>query len=237
MVYNQKRQQSRIRLFEIGLTFVQEGDRLVQELHIGGAVCGEALPEQWGMAKRAVDFFDLKADVEALLALTGQPQFFSFAAAHHPALHPGQAARIERAAVPLGWIGALHPAVEQALDLETQVYVFELSVVGLGDSRVPQFAELSKFPASRRDLAIVVDETVSAQAVEDCIRADGGELLRAIRLFDVYRGEGIPKNCKSMAFSLILQDFSRNLTDLAVAEIVSKIIAGLEQRLGATLRV
>ncbi len=237
LVHNQKRQQSRIRLFETGLVFVQEGSELTQDLCIGGAVCGEILPEQWGTAKRTVDFFDLKADVEALLNLTARPDAFIFKAMQHPALHPGQAARIEREGNPVGWIGALHPAVERSLDLENKVFVFELRVAGLQDARIPQFTELSKFPASRRDIAIVVDETVSAQAVEDCIRSHGTSLLREIHLFDVYRGSGVAKDRKSIAFGLILQDFSRNLTDLEVDNIISKILAGLEQQFGATLRV
>jgi phenylalanyl-tRNA synthetase beta chain len=237
LAHNQKRQQSRIRLFETGLVFVQEDSELTQELCIGGAVYGEILPEQWGAAKHTVDFFDLKADVEALLSLTARPDAFIFKAMQHPALHPGQAAHIERNGSPVGWIGALHPAVEHSLDLEGRIFVFELYVAGLQDARIPQFNELSKFPASRRDIAIVVDETVSAQAIEECIRSHGTSLLREIHLFDVYRGGGIVTDRKSMAFGLILQDFSRNLTDLEVDNIISNILAELEQRFGATLRV
>jgi phenylalanyl-tRNA synthetase beta chain len=237
LIHNQKRQQSRIRLFETGLIFVQKGSELIQDLYIGGAVCGEILPEQWGAAKRTVDFFDLKADVEALLSLTAQPDAFIFKATRHPALHPGQTALIERNGRSVGWIGALHPAVERLLNLEGRVFVFELRVAGLQDARIPQFTELSKFPASRRDIAIIVDETVSAQTIEDCIRSHGTPLLRDIHLFDVYRGSGIAEDRKSMAFGLILQDFSRNLTDLEVDNIISKIVAGLEQRFGAMLRV
>lgn len=237
LAYNQKRQQSRIRLFETGLNFIPQGDTLSQELYIGGAICGEALPEQWGEPGRRVDFFDLKADVEALLALTGRPEAFAFVAAQQPALHPGQTARIECDGVPAGWLGAVHPAVERKLELERRVFVFELRLAVIRTARVPQFTELSRFPASRRDIAIVVAEAVSAQAVERCIQTHGTALLREIRLFDVYRGPALPAGQKSMAFGLILQDFSRNLTDQTVAETIAKIIAGLEQQLGATLRV
>ncbi len=237
LLHNQKRQQSRIRLFECGLSFVPDGVSLAQNLHIGAAVCGEVLEQQWGMPARIMDFFDLKADVDALLALTGKSEAFTFVAARHPALHPGQTARIETNGNPIGWLGALHPAVEQELGLEGRTFVFELRVAGLQDARVPQFVELSKFPASRRDIAIVVAEEVSAQAVQDCIRAHGTDLLRDIHLFDVYHGKGVTEARKSLAFGLILQDFSRNLTDVAVDDIVSKIVSGLEKQFGAMLRV
>ncbi len=237
LLHNQKRQQSRIRLFECGLSFVPDGVSLAQNLHIGAAVCGEVLEQQWGMPARIMDFFDLKADVDALLALTGKSEAFTFVAARHPALHPGQTARIETNGNPIGWLGALHPAVEQELGLEGRTFVFELRVAGLQDARVPRFVELSKFPASRRDIAIVVAEEVSAQAVQDCIRAHGTDLLRDIHLFDVYRGKGVTEARKSLAFGLILQDFSRNLTHVAVDDIVSKIVSGLEKQFGAMLRV
>jgi phenylalanyl-tRNA synthetase beta chain len=143
-----------------------------------------------------VDFFDLKADVEALLALTGEPEAFAFVAAPHPALHPGQSARIERAGAMVGWLGTLHPGVARELDVEGDAFAFELRLTNLQLARAPVFGELSKFPASRRDIAIVVDEVVTAQAIQDCIRQFGGELLRDVWLFDVYRGKGVGKAVK-----------------------------------------
>jgi phenylalanyl-tRNA synthetase beta chain len=237
LAHNQKRQQTRVRLFEIGLSYLNEKDRVQQDKQLAGLVWGLALPEQWGVAKRPVDFYDLKADVEALLKLTRQFESFSFAAAHHPALHPGQTAAILHKGVSVGWLGALHPAVEHELDLEGPVFVFQLPVDKLQLAPLSKFTELSKFPASRRDIALIADEQITAEAASNCIRAQGGELLQALYLFDVYRGKGIPEGKKSMAFSLILQDFSRNLTDLAVEETMLKITAGLQQKLGVTLRV
>jgi phenylalanyl-tRNA synthetase beta chain len=210
---------------------------LRQEPYIGGVAAGNALPEQWGAPVRPVDFFDLKTDVEALLALSGEPEAFVFVAAAHPALHPGQSARIERAGQLVGWLGALHPRVARELDVEGDAFVFELRLEGVQTARIPAFRELSKFPASRRDLAIVVDEAVTAQAIQDCIRRHGGERLREAWLFDVYRGKGIAEGQKSLAFGLILQAFSHNLTDSVVEETVSGIIAGLAEQFGATLRV
>ncbi|HHW75575.1 MAG TPA: phenylalanine--tRNA ligase subunit beta [Xanthomonadaceae bacterium] len=237
LIHNQKRQQPRVRLFEYGLNFVPADDGLLQEPYIGGVAAGTALPEQWGAPARPVDFFDLKADVEALLTLTGEPEAFVFVAAAHPALHPGQSARIERAGAVMGWLGALHPRVARELDVEGDAFAFELRLAGLQPARVPAFRELSRFPASRRDIAIVVDEAVSARAIQDCVRQHGGELLREVRLFDVYRGKGVPEGRKSLALGLILQDFSRNLTDNVVEETVSGIIAGLAEQFDATLRV
>ena len=237
LVYNQKRQQSRIRLFEHGLNFIPSADGLRQEPYLAGVAAGVALPEQWGAPTQPLDFFDLKADVEALLALSGEPEAFTFIAAAHPALHPGQSARIERTGQPVGWLGALHPHVARELDVEGDAFVFELRLEGVQTARTPAFRELSRFPASRRDLAIVVDEAVSARAIQDCIRQNGGELLREVWLFDVYRGRGIAEGRKSLALGLILQDFSRNLTDSVVEETVSGIIAGLAEQFDATLRV
>ena len=234
--YNQKRQQSRVRLFESGLNFRPRGGDVIQDAYLAAVACGEVNPQQWGEPARAMDFFDLKGDVEALLALTGSDDW-TFRAAEHPALHPGQTARVERAGEPVGWLGALHPRIARALDLDGDIYLMEIRVDALTRSRVPWLKELSKFPASRRDLAVVVPENVTVEQVLACVREHGGERLREVTLFDVYRGKGIPEGAKNLAFSLILQDFSANLTDETVEQITSKIIAGLESGLGATLRV
>jgi len=237
LIHNQKRQQPRSRLFEQGLNFIPADQGLQQESYIAGVAIGAAWPEQWGAPVQMTDFFDLNADVESLLALTGEAEAFTFVAALHPALHPGQSARIERNSVAVGWLGALHPRVARELDVEGDVFVFELALRELQAARVPSFREISKFPASRRDIAIVVDEAVSAQAIQDCIRQHGGEQLREVRLFDVYRGKGIAEGQKSLALGLILQEFSHNLTDNVVEETVSGIIAGLSAQFGATLRI
>jgi phenylalanyl-tRNA synthetase beta chain len=237
LVYNQKRQQSRVWLFEHGLNFLPTGSELRQEPFLGGVAAGAVVPEQWGALTRMLDFFDFKADVEALLALTGEPEAFQFVAAAHPALHPGQSARIERAGASIGWLGALHPRIARELDVEGDAFVFELQLAGLQAARLPVFQELSRFPISRRDLAIIVDESVTSQAVRDYIRQCSGPLLRKVWLFDVYRGKGIAEGRKSLAFGLNLQDFSRNLTDNMVDETVSGIIAGLTAHFGATLRI
>ncbi len=141
------------------------------------------------------------------------------------------------AVVAIGWIGLVHPAIEKQLDLGGRVYAFELDLTATARARVPAYAELSKFPAIRRDLAVVVAEDVPAGKVHACLRARAGEWLRESWLFDVYRGKGIDENHKSLAFGLILQDFSRTLADADVDSVLSGIIAGLHEEFGATLRV
>ncbi len=237
LVYNQKRQQTRIRLFEHGLNFIPGADGLRQEPYLAGVATGSALPEQWGAPARSVDFFDLKADVEALLTLTGEPEAFAFVVATHPALHPGQSARIERTGAAIGWLGVLHPRVARELDVEGDAFLFEVRLEGVRTARAPVFRELSKFPVSRRDISILVDKAATARELQACIRRHGGERLREVRLFDLYQGKGVADSQKSLTFGLILQDFSHNLTDSVVEETVSGIIAGLARQFGATLRV
>ncbi len=235
--YNQKRQQDRVRLFECGLSFRGDGTEVVQTPQIAGVVSGMAFPEQWGVSTRLVDFFDVKGDVEALLALSAHGKHCQFVAAPHPGLQPGQCAAMTIADRTVGWIGAIHPQVAQRLDLEGKVFVFQIELAYLLQARWPDYHDLTKFPASRRDLAIVVDETITAAAVQSCIQQSGGPLLREVFPFDVYRGEGIPIHRKSIAFGLIFQDFSSNLTDLMIDEVILQITASLQQQLNATLRV
>ena len=232
--YNQARQQQRVRLFEIGLTFRGSLDSIEQKPYLGGLICGDVFPEQWGSPRRSVDFYDLKGDVDALLALSGRS--YQYRPATHPALHPGQSAVIEYNSQPIGWLGALHPSLQNQLELEQSVYVFELSLTALQTAVIPQAHELSKFPQSRRDLAIVVGAEISAQSVADTIHRHAGERLRKVELFDVYQGKGIAEGQKSLAFSLIFQDFSSSLTDHSIDEMLAGIIAGLKQDLGANLR-
>ena len=244
VIYNQNRQQTRLRLFECGSNFILADDLLQQDIYLGGVAAGCLLPEQWGIRNKLVDFYDLKSDIEALLSLTGELQSFEFCAAQHPALNPGQSARIRRKvvsdiqqSVPIGWIGALHSYIARKLGIKGDVFVFELLLKGIQRMGIPGFMDLHKFPFSRRDISFSVDETVTAQSVYDCIRQHGGELLREVRFFDIYRGTGVPNGRKSLALGLILQDFSCNLTDHMIEETISGIISGLIEDLDATLRI
>jgi phenylalanyl-tRNA synthetase beta chain len=235
---NQRRQQARVRLFESGNKFVvTDGKGALDEVAvIAGIAAGPALPEQWGVDRAAVDFFDVKADVEALLRTTGDASAFRFVGEAHPALHPGQSARVIRDGRPVGWVGRLHPDVERQLDLTYSALVFELETErGLG-AVVPHFAEVSRFPAVRRDLAVVVDESVAVQKLLDCVHAAAGAALREATVFDVYRGPGIENGRKSVAIGLNLQDVSRTLTDDETDAIVARVVSDLERECSATIR-
>jgi phenylalanyl-tRNA synthetase beta chain len=234
--YNLNRQQGRLKLFELGLNFRRQDAEITQETVVSGLLSGNRLPEQWGVETQDVDFFDTKGDVEALLGLAGGQQDAEFKAESHPALHPGQSARVYRGQRPIGWLGRLHPRVQQQLDLPKAVYLFELSVGALSEALVPKFEELSRFPSIRRDLAVIVNADVIADEVLKCASKAAPELLNKVELFDVYAGEGIDSGRKSLALGLTLQDLSRTLTDTDVEDVMRQILAALNNKFGATLR-
>jgi phenylalanyl-tRNA synthetase beta chain len=233
--HNQTRQQTRLRLFETGLRFIQTPDQgLQQEPMIAGLISGPRFPEQWGITTQPIDFFDLKSDVTALLNFSqGNPEFKP---STHPALHPGQTAAIYRGDELIGLLGALHPRLIQQLELTAPVYLFELRLVPLLQSELPKFREVSKYPSLRRDIAIVIDTQVSAVAVLTQIRTTASNLLTHLFLFDVYQGEHLAAGQKSLAIGLIFQAFSRNLTELEVDTEIKQILSVLEQQLSASLR-
>jgi phenylalanyl-tRNA synthetase beta chain len=233
---NQRRQQARVRLFEIGRKFRVDGDGLVEVPVVAGVAAGSALPEQWGAAANEVDFFDVRADVEALLRSTGSVDSFAFVADSHAALHPGQSARILRDGRPVGWLGRLHPAVERRLELTYSAVVFEIETDSALTAVIPRHADISRFPAVRRDLAIVVREAVEVRSLLDRIRASAGALLTGLAVFDIYRGRGIDEGFKSVAIGLNLQDISRTLTDDETDAVVARVVADLERELSATIR-
>lgn len=234
--HNLNRQQDRVRLFESGLRFVGQLEGLKQEPMLAGVVCGSRLPEGWAQGRDVVDFFDVKADVEAVLGFAGALDSFSFVPGSHPALHPGQTARIEREDRLVGYVGAIHPELSKNLGLDRPVFVFELVLAEVALGKMPKFQELSRFPEVRRDLALVADKDVAASAVLDVIRENAGEWLTDLRLFDVYQGKGIDPHRKSLAVGLTWQHPSRTLNDDEVNSATQNILTSLEQRLNATLR-
>lgn len=237
---NLARQQSRVRLFESGLRFRTRSQGLSQEPCLAGVIVGPVLPEQWGEARRMADFFDLKADLEAVLAQTGRLDQLRFQAPDegeaHAALHPGQSARLLLGERPIGWIGTLHPELAQRFELPNAVQLFELDLGQLGIGERPAFAPLSRFPSIRRDLAIVVDADLPFERVREVVNATAGDLLKQLVLFDLYQGEKVDADRKSLAFGLILQASSQTLVDADVDALMRRLIARLEQDLGATLR-
>jgi len=234
--YNLNRQQPRVRLFESGLRFVGQLDVLKQESMLAGLICGSRLPEGWSNGREPVDFYDVKADVEALLAAAGNASAYAFVPGEHPALHPGQTACVEKDGRLVGFVGGLHPELAKTLDIDQPVFLFELLVAELAEGRLPVFKELSRFPEVRRDLAVLVARDVPAAAILQCIRDAAGEFLTELKLFDVYQGKGIDPLSKSMAVGLTWQHPSRTLNDDEVSSALQQILSILEERFNATLR-
>ncbi|MBE9564712.1 MAG: phenylalanine--tRNA ligase subunit beta, partial [Proteobacteria bacterium] len=244
--HNVNRQHSRVRLFETGLCFRPQGEEagksvvetMLQEPMFAGVICGDLNAEQWADKSRKVDYFDIKADVEALLSFSAAESVFEAVdnSAQHPALHPGQSACIKQNDEIIGWIGALHPEVQKALDIDQRVFVFELKQSAVLTNGIPEFSALSKFPEVRRDLAILVDEKIPVADILSVINETSSDLVKETQLFDIYQGKGVGEGTKSVAFGLILQEFSRTLTDNEVDTEIENIVSTLNQQFAATLR-
>jgi phenylalanyl-tRNA synthetase beta chain len=235
---NLRRQQARVRLFELGNKFVvQTGSGALSEIEtLAGIATGQRLPEQWGSAKEALDFYDVKADVMDVLALTGDAASVRFEAATLPILRPGRAARIWRGEIAIGWIGELHPQMAKELNLSTTVFLFELEMTSAFRSNQLKYNKISIYPSVRRDLAIVVDETVPLAVLRENVTFSASGLLSELRVFDVYRGPNVETGRKSIALGLILQDSSRTLTDDDADAVVAQVVTRLRDVLSATIR-
>jgi phenylalanyl-tRNA synthetase beta chain len=229
--FNLNRRQGRVRLFEVGTVFLgTDADR--QPVRIGGLAYGPVLPEQWGTATRNVDFFDVKADLEAVC----QPLVLVFESTRHPALHPGRAARVFLDGHPIGWCGELHPQWQRKYELPLAPVVFELDAARLQQRPVPSHRAFSRVPTVRRDLALVVDEKVAAAALQECLCRAAPELVTELVLFDVYRGKGLDYGKKSLAFRVLLQDTRKTLTDEEADAAIALLVAAAGQEYGASLR-
>lgn len=236
-VYNKDRQQLRVRLFETGLCFIPEKEELLQTPMLGGLVTGSALSEQWGNVTRAVDFYDVKGDIEMLLQLTGfKIDEFQFKPINHLALHPGQSAGLYKNGELIGMIGAIHPLIRQKFDISETAFLFEVNLNAILKAQLPTFKEISRFPEIRRDLALLANRHLPIEEIQAVILRSGGEWLRQVIIFDVYLGEGVPQDKKSVAFALTLQHAARTLRDEEVAETMEKIIKALKLTLGIDLR-
>ncbi len=234
-LYNTNRQQTRVRLFETGLRFIKNDGETYQQKMLAGLVLGDIYNEQWGEKARKVDFFDIKADIQAIFALTGCE--VNFSSSHQSALHPGQTAEIltpDRKKI--GWLGMLHPNLEKKLGFDTQVFLFELDQNLLLNKRIPVFKSLSKYPSVRRDLALIVKEDVSASEIIKCIKSTAEPALQDVSIFDIYRGKGVEADSKSVALSLLMQDNTQTLTDSEVDAIVGRLLTLLTNEMNAKLR-
>ena len=236
--YNFNRQQTRVRMFEQGLQFLQTGGGLQQRPVLSGLVSGDCKPLQWGIPSRTTDFYDVKGDVERLLEIAAWPRDqLSFEPLEDPGLHPGQAARVLFKDQTLVRLGALHPRIQAELDIEQNIFLFEMQMNELLQS-VPGkiFQPLSKYPLIRRDITLVVDEAV--QAAEICSNIEQLQIsyLQRAEIFSVYTGKGMPKGKKSISLGLILQALSRTLRDEEIEATVTLIISQLETKVGAEIR-
>jgi phenylalanyl-tRNA synthetase beta chain len=233
---NNARQQDRVRLFEMSKSFHGSLDNHTEVVRIAGLASGPLNPEQWGRPSESVDFFDIKADVEALLALSVSTDNVSFVAADHPALQPGQAAEIVRNDEVIGVLGKLHPKLAKTYDLKRDVYLFEMDAAKTLASSAPSATSISKFPAIRRDIAVIVDASVSADDLVAAVAESSRDLIQGVRIFDIYTGAGIEAGRKSVAIGLILQETSRTLTDDDADSAMAAAIKKLEDKFAAVLR-
>ena len=204
----------------------------MQTQRLSGIAYGACLPEQWGAAAQPVDFYDVKADIEALFA----PQVVRFVAASHPALHPGRSAQIYCGEQVVGWIGELHPHWQQQYDMAQAAVWFEIELNALMQVPVPHMREIAKFLPVRRDLAILVDESVNAQTLLDAMLQAAAPCVQEVVLFDVYRGRGVDQGKKSLAFRVLLQDTQKTLTDAEIEPVIALLVSVLNKH-GAQLRM
>ncbi len=236
MVYNLHRQQTAIKFFEVGVVFDVNGEALQERPCLAGLLTGERGHLNWSEATHQFDFFDMKGDLQALFAALSIDDVH-FVAASHPALHPGQSARILIGEREVGWMGVLHPRLVDALDINADVMLFELSLSELVHDKPANFQRISKYPQIRRDLSLLVSHDVSAWQIEAVVRdVVKGNLLKAFDVFDVYTGESIPVGKKSLAIALTLQDDSRTLVDTEVANVTSAILKELDDKFTIVLR-
>ena len=234
--FNFSRQITRCRLFELGTVFAADGDRVAESTHVAGLIAGARSPLHWEGGSVAADFFDLKGDVDALLALWRQGDAFRYAASTHASLNPARSAVIRLGARDVGWIGELHPRLLAQYEFKGEVVLFAVDLAAIGAARAPRFVAYSRFPSVRRDLAVIVDEGLAADDLTKVIAEVLGERLQHQEIFDVYRGKGVDSGRKSVGIGLILQDASRTLTDKEADDMIQRVVRRLEQEHGARIR-
>jgi phenylalanyl-tRNA synthetase beta chain len=232
--HNIKRQITRVRFFETGLRFLPEASDLAQTPTLALILCGARAPEGWSTQSDSVDFFDLKGEIEALLAAAAKP--VTFRSAVRAGLHDGQTAEVMLGDSVIGVMGRLHPTAASELDLPDKTFVAELDLAEVLQRAMPDYHDISRYPEVRRDLAVVLDKQVAASAAVDLVKAAAGEYLADVVVFDLYEGEGVAENEKSLAMGLTFRDQSRTLTDEEVSNALAQVIDSLTEKLGARLR-
>jgi phenylalanyl-tRNA synthetase beta chain len=234
--YNENRQQDRIRLFESGLVFQSIDGEIRQQGRLAGLISGSKNPLNWNTNKDLSDFYDVKGDIESLFDLSGEGLSYSFSSAQFGCFHSGQCARVEKGGELVGYIGALHPAIQRKLGITENTYLFELALDQLNIKSIPVASKLSKYPEVSRDLAFVLDISTTSAQILDNVRANAGEYLSDLRIFDVYQGDAVAKDKKSIALGLTWQHPSRTLSDDDINAIISTCVNGLQDDFNANLR-
>ena len=230
--FNLAHQQERVRLFEIARCYSREGATFRQTMVLGGIAYGGAVAEQWGAAKRNVDFYDVKSDLEALAGIR-DVRFVPF---QHPALHPGRAAQMTVHGLPAGWLGELHPRLQQKYDLPLSSMVFEINLELIKGRKLVHYKEYSQQPAVRRDISVEVAEKVNVQAMLDALKTGAPKIVSGVDIFDVYRRKGIDSDKKSVAFKVLLQDTHKTLTDAEAEAAIQQLLHVLQEDFQAKLR-
>jgi len=233
---NLARQQERVRLVERGATFMEQGGAVRETARLAGIAVGSRVPEQWAASREAVDFFDLKADVSAVLQLAGNSVDFHWSAGGPGCLHPGRAATVHRDGEPIGWLGELHPMLVAELALPAPALLFELDINRALTAPLPQLQPVSRYPQVRRDLSITVPQDTALSAILSRVSVVAGSRLRELVAFDVYQGPGIEQTRKSIAFGLIFQDNKTTLTDAEADALMASVAADLGTHLDARIR-
>lgn len=237
--YNQKRQQTNVKLFETGLVFTPdptEKTGVQQTPMLGGVLSGNTHHEHWSISNASLDFFDAKAVCEQLIGFTGNASDFEFVRAQQNAFHPGQCASIQFQGKHVGVVGAIHPQYAKKLGFSGKVYGFELALSAISDRKLPLASTISKYPINRRDIAVTVNEQVETGKLLKSIEKIGISDLVDINLFDVYQGQGIEPGYKSLAISIWLQSTEKTLEDSDIQNSVDIVVRHLQEHFSATLR-
>jgi phenylalanyl-tRNA synthetase beta chain len=230
--FNLNRKQTRVRIFELGSCFLKQKDHYTQSEKLAGLCYGDIVAEQWGLPERNADFYDVKSDIEAL----SWPEKLNFKIAAHPALHPGKSSQILIGEKVAGWLGELHPYLQQKSALPKPVILFELDLDILTQRTLPKAKKIPKYPSVRRDIAVIVADNICAHSLLQSMNNLNSPIIAEIALFDVYRGKGVDNGKKSLAFRVLLQDTKKTLTDEEADLITKKLIKILENEFEAKLR-
>ncbi|MDZ4210881.1 MAG: phenylalanine--tRNA ligase subunit beta, partial [Methylotenera sp.] len=231
LTYNLNRKQERAFLFEVGAVYNQQNNDYVETTRISGLAHGSTKPEQWAADSADIDFFEVKAHVDRLLGTQA-----TYEKAEHIALHPGQTARILQEGETIGWLGQLHPKWQQHYGLTRSTYLFELDVDAISGRKIPVYQEVSKLLPVRRDLAVVLDENIAVSEVFNAIKKANIPLVLEVALFDLYQGQGVAENKKSLALSVLMHDTQKTLTDSDADTTITNLLQLLQNNFGATLR-